>query len=65
MEESYRKYICSICRRTTKENCMKDFTYTEDNVFVFKCLNFRRSKIKPSKEKEIEQYLDNKNAPIN
>ena len=62
--EHFKKYICSICR-IKRKNCFELFEYQEDDIYVYRCLNFRKGKIEPSKEKIIDEYFENRNAAAN
>ena len=65
MEIYFKKYICSNCRKA-KDNCFEIFEYQEGTMYVYRCLNFRKRKIVPSKERRlIDEYFENRNTPTN
>lgn len=65
MDEKFKKYICSNCRKA-KDNCYEHFEYYEDTMYVYRCLNFRKCKLKPSKERRlIDEYFENRDASFN
>lgn len=61
MKEYFEKYICSSCK-CTKANCFNLIVYNENRLTVYKCINHRKGKVAPYKEKFVDEYFEDRNS---
>lgn len=54
MEDVIKKYFCNFCmRKNNCKNCMKIKIEKNNNILIYRCVNFNRNK-----NKKLPYYVD-------